>query len=268
MAVDSPINIISILWGDAYTEEDVNKLYAMIKRNTSFNIAFHLFSDENLPGLHPDIIKHAEPHMRIKPEHNRYVYRKEAGLCDNKLGGLQGQRVFFFDLDVLIMNNLDELFNYPTDDGFYIINDWNTRGNRVGQASCYSFIVGTLGYIRETFEKNPEPLIRKFGTASQEYLSDMVIKKQGSLNFWPDAWFKSFKYHCLPAGILRHFLSPHLPPSETKVLAFHGHPDQEDAIIGRWSAPDTKKAARGWKKIYKTCKPTPWIKNYWYCSHD
>ena len=34
------------------------------------------------------------------------------------LEGLNGERVFFFDLDVLITGNLDELFSYPKDDGF------------------------------------------------------------------------------------------------------------------------------------------------------
>lgn len=258
------VHIISILWGTAYAEEDVNTLYSMIKRNTRFPISFHLFSNEPLPKLCDGIIRHPEIAMNIASKHNRYAYRKEAGLCDDTLGGLTGQRVFFFDLDVLIMDNLDDLFTYPEGDKFYIINDWNTRGDHVGQATCYSFVVGTLGYIRSTFEDNPEPIIQKFGTASQEYLSSMVIKKFVRLNFWPEAWFQSFRFHCLPFGCLRHFLTPSLPKKGTKVLAFHGHPDIHDAIAGRWSPPDIRKAASGWKKLYKACRPTPWIKDYWY----
>lgn len=264
MPEKTPVNIISILWGDVYTEKDVNTLYAMIKRNTSFPINFHLFSDEKLPELHPSIIKHPEASMDIAPEDNRYVYRKEAGLCDNNLGGLTGKRVFFFDLDVLIMDNLDDLFSYPEGDKFYIINDWNTRGEHVGQATCYSFVVGTLGSIREKFERNPKAIYQQYGTASQEYLSAMVISKYGSLNFWPEHWFKSFKYHCLPAGLLRHFITPPLPPEGTKVLAFHGNPDINDAQIGRWSSPDSPNVAKGLKKLYKACRPTPWIRNYWH----
>lgn len=258
------VNIISILWGSAYSEEDVNNLYSMIKRNTSLPIAFHLFSNEQLPGLDNEIVRHSESAMKVAPEHNKYAYRKEAGLCDDALGGLTGQRVFFFDLDVLIMDNLDDLFTYPQGDKFYIINDWNTRGDHVGQATCYSFVVGTLGFIKQTFEANPEPIIQKFGTASQEYLSSMIIEKFGKLNFWPEQWFQSFRFHCLPFAFLRHFLTPALPKKGTKVLAFHGHPDIHDAIAGRWSLPDIPKAARGWKKLYKGCRPTPWIKDFWY----
>jgi hypothetical protein len=259
-----PVNIITILWGDAYTEEDVNILYAMIKRNTHYSLAFHLFSNEPLPNLNKEIIRHAEKPLDVAPEHNRYAYRKEAGLCDDNLGGLAGERVFFFDLDVLIVDNLDDLFSYPQGDKFYIINDWNTRGDHVGQATCYSFVVGTLGFVRETFEANPGPIIAQYGTASQEYLSAMVIKQFGRLNFWPEAWFRSFRFHCLPAFYLRYVKTPSKPPPGTKVLAFHGHPDIHDALAGRWSPPNVKKAARGWKKLYKACRPTPWIREYWH----
>lgn len=258
------VHVISILWGDYYSHEDVNRLYSMIRRNTSFPVCFHLFSNEPLTGLDAGILRHPEPAMDIRPEHNRYAYRKEAGLCDDRLGGLTGQRVFFFDLDVLVMENLDELFRYPEGDGFYIIRDWNSRSGKVGQATCYSFVVGTLGAVRKTFETDPEPIIRQYHTASQEYLSAQVIKRFGSLNFWPDAWFKSFRFHCLPPGPLRHFLTPRPPPAGTKVLAFHGHPDVRDALAGRWSSVDDSKASRGWKRLYKVCKPTLWIRDYWH----
>ena len=257
------INIICIHWGTAYSTEDVNKLYSMIKKNTSHNFNLHVFSNEILKGLNNEIIKHPEPKLITNKNYDQYNYRKEVGLCDNELGGLNGERVFFFDLDVLITNNLDELFSYPEDDKFYIINDWNSKGNCIGQATCYSFVVGTLGFIKSEFEENSECIVQRYGTASQEYLSAMVIRNFGKLNFWPENWFQSFKYHCLPSVYLRHFLMPRKPKSETKVLAFHGNPNIQDALIGRWSDPFAKKAAKGWKKLYKTCRPTPWINEYW-----
>ena len=263
MTNQEPIHVITILWGNAYGEEDVNKLYSMICRNTSFSVHFHLFSNESLPNINPEILKYPEPVLSVSVDHRRYNYRKTVGLCDNELAGLKGKRVFFFDLDVLVMDNLDELFTYPKDDQFYIINDWNTRGDTVGQATCYSYIVGTLGFIKEAFESAPDAVINRFKTATQQYLSMMLIQKHGKLNFWPEAWFQSFRYHCLPIGPLRHICMPHLPKLGTKVLAFHGHPDIHDALMGRWSKPGIGKSARGWKKLYKACKPTPWINKYW-----
>lgn len=259
-----PVHIISILWGRKYTEKDVNRLYAMIRRQTSREVLFHVFTDEALPDLDPTILKHPEPGLQTTAEHARYNYRKEAALCDDHLGGLEGQRVFFFDLDVLIMEELDSLFDYPMDDRFYIINDWNTKGDHVGQASCYSFVVGTLGFVKRYFEENAIAVIDRFGTASQEYLSDQVSQKFGQLNFWPEQWCQSFRFHCLPWAPLRHFKIPHKPALGTKVLVFHGHPDLEDAINGTWGKPSEHKSAKGWKKIYKRCLPTPWVGEYWH----
>lgn len=256
------VNIICIQWGTAYREKEINRLYNMIKSNTTFAINFHLFSNCELPLLKKEITQHLEPVLSCHEDIKHLNYRKEVGLCSDQLGNLQGKRVFFFDLDVLITGNLDTLFSYPKGDKFYIINDWNTKGIHVGQASCYSFVVGTLGYIRNTFELNWEFYVEQFGTASQEYLSAKIIEKEGSLNFWPTKWFASFKYHSLPHILFRHFLTPKVPDINTKVLCFHGYPNIEDALIGRWSSPDAKKAAKGWKKIYKTCRPTHWIKNY------
>lgn len=263
MSEQEPIHVIAIMWGTQYQTVDINNLYSMIRRNTSFPVSFHLFSNETSSDLTDDILLHSEPGLNVPSQYNKYNYRKEAGLCDDNLGGLNGKRVFFFDLDVLITGNLDDLFIYPEGNKFYIINDWNTKGNHVGQASCYSFVVGTLGFIKKAFETDPEPVLKKYGTASQEYLSAGVIKEEGALNFWPPEWFQSFQYHCLPPRFLRYFKTPERPKKETKVVAFHGHPDIQDAIEGRWGRPGDSKMAKGWKKIYKHCRPTPWITEYW-----
>jgi len=258
------VNIICIKWGDAYDSEYINKLHNMIKRNTSFKINFFCFTDE-FEGLNENIISKQLPILNTKKEYQTiHAYRKEAGLCDDNLAPeLKGKRVFFFDLDMVVVSNLDELFSYPQGDEFYIINDWNSKGNNVGQASCYSWVVGTLGYIKTYFEKNPKEVVDKYFTASQEYLSSKIIEKKGKLNFWPENWFCSFRFHCMPKfGPLRYFITPKIPKDrkDLKVIAFHGVPNPREAIIGKWKL----KKGQGWKRIYKMCKPTKWVENYWY----
>lgn len=257
-------HVICIKWGDYYGARDVNRLFSMVKRNTSLPVTFHCFTGET-EGLDPAIQTHPRPIMNVPDALNKYAYKKEAGLCDDALGGLAGERVFFFDLDSLIVGNLDELFTYPQGDEFYIIKDWNTHGDHVGQASCYSWVVGTLGYVKTTFEQHAEEVLTRYHTASQEYLSAKVIERFGALHFWPDNWFKSFKFHCLPIGILRPFVAAKLPRvAGLKMIAFHGYPGLNEAVAGTWTTDATsKKRAHGWKKIYKTIKPCPWILDYW-----
>jgi len=93
-------NVICIKWGTAYDAEYVNKLKNMIQRNTSkFQIDFYCFTDDT-NGLDSDVITKPLPTLDTKDEYlTKYAYRKEAGLCDDHLGGLEGERVFFFDLD-------------------------------------------------------------------------------------------------------------------------------------------------------------------------
>jgi len=51
------------------------------------------------------------------------------------------------------------------------------------------------------------------------------------------------------------FKTPNLP-RDTRIVAFTGKPDQDEAAIGVWPAP-------WYKKIYKFVKPTPWISEHW-----
>lgn len=253
-------NVICIKWGDKYHARDVNRLFAMLARNVHrHELRFICFTDD-ASGLLPEIEARPLPDIGVDDMDGiPPIYRKEVALCDDDLGGLRGQRVFFFDLDVVIIGGVDEMLEYPSADQFVIINDWNTRGDHVGQASCYSWVVGMLGFIREDFISRPREVVREFHTASQAYISHMVREKRGALHFWPERWCCSFKRHILPVWWKRAFIRTVIP-DDAKLLVFHGDPKIEDAIAGRWS----KKPVPIWKRLYKTIRPSPWIADYWH----
>ncbi|MFK5925626.1 MAG: hypothetical protein QM483_03250 [Desulfuromusa sp.] len=251
-------NVICIKWGGSYPPYYVNRLYNMVERNSTVPFRFYCFTD-SADGLKDGIISRPLPVMNVAPEDNKYAYRKEAGLCADDLGGLTGQRVLYFDLDTVIVDNIDCFFTYPQGDEFVIINDWNTKGDHVGQASCYSWVVGHLGFVKEYFEQHPQEVVKEHFTASQEFLSSQIIKKFGKLNFWPESWCRSFRFHCLPKGVLRHFFTAKIPAG-AKILIFHGSPNPHEAVQGVWS---TVKKIPFWKRLYKAVKPTPWIEDYW-----
>jgi len=262
------VHVICIKWGTMYGATDVNRLRAMVRRFTKrHEVLFHCFT-EDACGLDPAVIVHPLPELEIGPERHpeavailarrNLAYRKEAALCIDDLGGLTGQRVLFFDLDVVLVDDIDGFYEFPVDDQFVIINDWNTSGDHVGQASCYSWVVGTLGVVKRYFEEHPLEVITTFGTASQEYLSARVILMHGGLVFWPEAWCRSFKKHCLPPWYRRPFSTPNMPRG-AKLLAFHGVPKPEDAIAGRWG----RRPIPLLKRVYKTIQPSPWLREYW-----
>ena len=105
-----PCNVICIKWGTSYTAEYVNRLYRMVKANTTRQFSFYCFTD-NAEGLIPEVTRCPMTVLNVPPEENKYSYKKEAGLCDDNLGGLNGQRVFYFDLDTVIVDNIDCFFD-------------------------------------------------------------------------------------------------------------------------------------------------------------
>lgn len=260
------INVICIKWGNVYSSDDVNKLYRAVKRNTTLDVDFYCFT-ENSKQLEKDIIVKPLPSLNVAKKYQRSQYLKEAALCDDNLGGedLNGKRVFFFDIDTLIVGNLDELFLMPQNDEFYIIKDWKHPQGNVGQASCYSFVIGTLGFIKKYFEENADEVWGKYYTASQEYLSAKIIEKYGHLNFWPENWSRSFRFHCMPNPLLRHFVTPKMPKVDgLKMIIFHGVTGIPEAVKGVWcSDVNHPKYPRGYKKLYKHVLPTTWINDYW-----
>ncbi|GHU29087.1 hypothetical protein FACS1894152_7320 [Bacilli bacterium] len=254
-------NVVCIKWGSPnyYSAKYVNNLYRAVIKNTKYKIDFYCFTD-NSDNFDPDIIVKPLPTLKNLDKVGCEIYQKEAGLCDNNLGGLKGQRVLYFDLDTIIVGNLDSFFELPKGNEFCIIKDWSHRDGSVGQASCYSWTVGTLGYIKNYFEAHYDDVYKKFTTASQEYLSSKIIEKCGKLNFWPESWCRSFKLHCLPTPLipfLRKFKVATIP-EDAKILCFHGRPKIEDALTGLW--PE-----RSWYKrfFYKHLKPVKWLERYW-----
>jgi len=262
-----PVNIICIKYSNSYGPEYVNRLFNMVLTNINIPFRFYCFTDDS-SGIDERVIIKDIPVFKDSDGgvlSGFSTYNKDVGFCSDDLGGyeLRDKRVLVLDLDVIITDNIDDLFscnNYP--DEFIITKDFSKGQNntRFGQASCYSFRVGTLGYIKEYYENNMNLVHKKYKTSSQEFLSDMIMKKYGVLRFWPDSWVRSFKKHCLPNVFLRWIKKPKFP-NGAKIIYFSGYPNPSDALVGRW-AP-VGQSVPFIKRIYKHVRPTKWIADYW-----
>lgn len=251
------INVICIKWGTYYDAEYVNRLYRAVIRNfDNYCPRFHCFTDVS-EGLDEGIIVKPLPALRGAT----FVYLKEAGLCDENLGGLAGERVLFFDLDSVICGKLDCLVDAMTTNEPYITRDFGRNSDLIGGSNIYSWVVGSLAYIKEDYEQNTKAVVAKYGTASQEYLSAKIIERFGALNFYPDAWHISFKKHCLRKWPLNFFKAPKRPEHGVCLVNFHGDPKIHDALAGDWT---TRSKVPLYKRLYKYSKPVDWIRDYWY----
>ena len=157
---------------------------------------------------------------------------------------IQGQ-CLFLDLDLIIVNRIDELFELEGD--FFIIKDF-IRKDSTGNSSVYRFEMGKFFDVLEYFQQNFTEIQSKYRN-EQEYLSD-YMKNNHSLNYWPIEWCQSFKKNCAQKGF-KQFFYPPLLPQEAKIIIFHGKPNPPDALKGKSG------------KWYRKVLPTDWVADHW-----
>lgn len=191
---------------------------------------------------------HPIPDINLPPDLINTPWRKLV-LWRDPIADLSGD-VLFLDLDLVITGSLDVMFDFEP--GRYcVIENWTQMGQGNGNTSAFRFPVGKYASIFNNLQDNPERVLSTY-RIEQLYIS----KEVEDMVFWPKLWCASFKHTLMPPWPLNFFKAPTLP-SETRIVAFTGKPDQDEALRGEWPV----KAA--WKKLYKHVRPTPWIAEHW-----
>lgn len=247
-----PVNIICIKWGSRYPASYVNKLYAGVERNLTRPFIFHCCT-EDPSGLNPEInvipfpenpgIKRCWPHVLVK-----------LMITQNGFGGLKGPTVFL-DLDVVILDNIDCLFEFNPGENCMIHNWVNWRKRLlgrvpfVGNSSVFRYDAGPQSdYIFQTFLKE---MARAEDTSIFNTEQAFLTYAMKDVNWWPNEWVQSYKWNCRPSFPLNLIKSPQAR-KDCKILVFHGRPDPDQAIIG----------FKG-KRPHHHTKAAPWIETYW-----
>lgn len=246
------VNVVCMKWGTLYGPEYANRLYAMTARNLKRPFRFVCFTDDR-QGLRPEIESFDIPDISIDPPYQNTPWKKLA-LYNPALGDLEGPTLFF-DLDIVITGPLDPFFDHEGD--YCVIKNWTRPKHTVGNTSVFRFVVGAHKELLDLFHSQPtQHWVDKY-RIEQTFLSDQLLQ-QKKLAYWPAKWCVSFKHSCLPGGwkfpriLLNGFLPSKLPEGAS-ICVFHGHPNPDDAVEGRWPG--------GW---YKRLLPARWILDYWY----
>ncbi len=237
------MNIICIKWGDKFSAEYVNRLYAMVSGNLSSPFRFVCFT-ENSAGIRDEVEIQDLPELDLPAGAPERGWRKLT-VFKKDFGGLSGTTLFL-DLDVVIVGSLDDFFSHSGD--FLIAHDKKNPNKPEGNSSIFRFEIGQYPQILQYFEQN-SALVKSQVRHEQAYLS-REMHKLGKLEYWPDEWVPSFKYRCCPSWLKSWLQAPSIPAG-AKVILFHGLPNPPEAIkgiSGKW---------------YRHIKPSPWIKDYW-----
>ena len=239
--------IICMKWGTRYGADFVNRLWRSIQRNTERPTRLVCFTDDTT-NVDPQVTCYPIPDINL-PEDLALTPWRKITLWKAPLEDLSGD-VLFLDLDLIITGNLDVFFDYEP--GRYCVaENWTQPGEGIGNTSCYRFPVGKFTHLYDNLQADAKAKTDKH-RISQVYISREV----GDMVFWPALWCASFKHTLLPRWPMNFFKTPTLP-TDTRIVAFTGKPDQDEAARGEWPVK------RWYKRFYKHVKPTPWIDKHW-----
>jgi hypothetical protein len=231
------LNIICLKHGTKYGPEYVNKLYNMIQRHLSVPHRFICFTDDPA-GLNPSIEIRSIPSDSIisgwwwKP----FIFKKDHFS--------EGDTNLFFDLDMVIVNNLDKFVDFMPD-SFVGLEDlgrvFRKHPIKLGSA-VMKWPAGKYHDIWDRLESNLNTI--KTFRGDQDWIWHLHSK---NIKFFPRDWIVSYKWEVRNMSELyrdndRRFKFNTVKNTsvgkETSVLAFHGSPDPHEVmdpiIVDNW----------------------------------
>ena len=217
LANDIIYNFACVCYGDKYPVEYVQKLYNMVKRNTTLLVDFYVFTD------HIKMQKMLEGDIKVLPfaEHDLQGWWNKMQLFHPRTP-LPGTTLYM-DLDVVITENIDCFFTYKPESIFVGMNDFNpTTGG--WNSSIMRFKNQKLhGKLWHKFMDDRPNLLRRFA-GDQNLISDFIKGNPGCESF-PDSWTQSYKWFDRSGTRYSRQNMTYQHNGESLVTVFHGQPN-------------------------------------------
>lgn len=251
-------NVVCMKWGTRYGPEWVNRLYGMVKRNSTWNLRFVCLTDDG-NGIRPEVEVKPLPQVRFDPSLGKYW--PKLGLMQKDLGGperpLEGLTLFL-DLDLIVIDSIDPFLTYPG--RFLIIKEWKDPQLGYGNSSVVRWFIGHEAAVLDRFYATPPEVIRDvYASKEQNFLTKAVDE----VKFWPSDWCVPFSHACLPRNRMARFFATPKPPQGGKILVFFGSITPESAMRGEHEIK--KRVGQGWRLnvTRRRFKPAGWIADVW-----
>jgi len=230
------LNVVCVKHGTKYGPEYVNKLYNMVQRHLTMPYDFYCFTD-NTKGINPKVKIKTLPD---RPEITGWwwkTYMFQMGHFDPSDTNL------FFDLDMVIISNIDKLVTYEPDCfvGLEDVGRVFNRPQKLGSA-VLRWTSNRHSNIWDAIDLKPG-LTKRYKGGDQDWIWE--CSKQ-DIKFYPKTWIMSYKWEIRNQSelirrqdkwIFKESREPNIDKN-TAVLAFHGTPDLEDVedkiIIKNW----------------------------------
>jgi hypothetical protein len=231
------LNVICLKHGTKYSADYVNKLYHMVQRHLTVPHRFMCFTDD-AEHIESNIETQALPQVQAslsgwwwKP----YLFNSSLFPA--------GDVNLFFDLDTVIVNNIDKLVTYLPGEFVGLRNV-----SRVFRPGLKKLGSAVMRWSAEKHHQIWADLLAQ-PTLMTQYPGDqdwIWARASEHIKFYPDPWIRSYKWEIRSRKELEGhgkncvfgtIKNPEIP-LETAVLAFHGNPQihsvQDPVIIQNW----------------------------------
>ena len=219
----------------------VDRLYSMLCRHISRPIKLHVWTEAS--RVVPDIyIKHALTDWPdIVGPRKSWWYKLQMFDPAHAIS----DAVLYFDLDVVIVNNLDWMLDLPMD-RFWAVRDfrylWRTDRWEIN-SSVMRWTPGQWHWIWEDFSAQDRPSVIKRFAGDQDYLNSVISKDQ--IGWLDQQRLISYRWQAKDGGWDNHRRVYRQPgsgteiPTDCSVLVFHGTPKphqvHEHLVLQHWT---------------------------------
>lgn len=228
------LTVLCVRFGTKYGIDYVVKLRNMVSRHLTLPYEFVCLTDDPTPidGVRSIVQPSSKYHQGWW--HKVHMFGPSLGLKG---------RILYFDLDVIIHNNINKLVeNYQNE--FLGIRDFNRKFHpswKILNSSALSWVAGTQDEIWNRFLTERTSALRMHG--DQDWIWHVARDK---ITFWPDEWLLSYKWEIRSRDELNFSGRPKVfktvrnveIPKDCCVAVFHGEPNPHDIedpfVIDNW----------------------------------
>jgi len=236
---DLVVDCACVIHGAGYDWVYVEKLYNMLSCRFPNGIRFHVYTEHDR-SVPPHMIKHVlEEWPGIGGPKKSWWYKMQLFDSQHHQGNL-----LYFDLDVVIVNDLQWITELSTD-YFWAIRDFRYLQNpHMGtiNSSVMWWNVNKFAWIWEDFKKLDITQTVKRWPGDQDYIASVLNVNQRRL--FEDRYFESWRWQVADGGYDFHKRQPKALgtgakiKSETAVVVFHGKPKPHEVkdpqIVAFW----------------------------------
>jgi hypothetical protein len=223
--VDTVTDCACVIHGTGYDWVYVEKLYNMLSRSLQHGIRFHVYTEAARP-VPPHMIKHELTEWPgISGPKRSWWYKMQLFNTAHHAGNL-----LYFDLDCVIINDLQWLVDLPTQN-FWTIRDFRylqRQGHSGMNSSVMWWDTEQYAHVWENFAKlDIDQTVRRY-PGDQDYIQAALGHNR--IRYFETHHVESWRWQCLDGGydfVHRAHRRPGTGTvinSNTSVLVFHGNP--------------------------------------------